>query len=78
MKKALIVLGSVLLLSSFTVGLNEGADKVYICTGGSSQCYHSRNTCSGLRRCSGEIKQITLEQAQKMNRRPCKICCNGN
>lgn len=76
MKKLLLIASSVLVLSSFTLGLNEGVSKVYICTGGKSQCYHYTPKCSGLSRCSGEIKEITLEKAQEIGRRPCKMCCN--
>ena len=48
--------------------------KVYICTGGSSKSYHKYPKCTGLSRCSKEVKEITLEQAINMNRVPCKIC----
>lgn len=47
---------------------------VYICTGPKSQCYHSNSSCRGLRSCSGTIKKVTVKEAEKMNRRPCKIC----
>lgn len=48
--------------------------KVYICTGKSSEVYHSDENCRGLRNCKGEIKQVPLKEAQTMNRRACKIC----
>jgi hypothetical protein len=48
--------------------------KVYICTGGSSKCYHSNSGCRGLNKCSKEIKVITENEAQQMGRRKCKIC----
>ena len=49
--------------------------KVYICTGSSSKRYHSRKDCRGLSNCGGTIKEITMEQAEKQGRTPCKICC---
>ena len=47
---------------------------VYICTGPSSKVYHTSPKCNGLRNCSKDIKKVTLEQAQQMGRRACKIC----
>lgn len=47
---------------------------VYICTGPNAYAYHKTNTCKGLRRCKGEIKEISLEEAKKENRKACKLC----
>lgn len=47
---------------------------VYICTGPSSKTYHVSPKCNGLRNCSKEIKKVTKEQAERMGRRPCKVC----
>ena len=63
-----------MLLGTFGATNNQ---KVYICTGGKSECYHSNKNCKGLSRCSKEIKEISLDDAKKMGRRPCKMCC-GN
>lgn len=49
-------------------------DNVYICTGGSSKRYHCDPDCKGLSRCSGEIEEISEEEAEDMGRTPCKIC----
>jgi hypothetical protein len=49
--------------------------KVYICTGSSSKRYHSKKNCRGLSNCGGTIKELTIEQAEKQGRTPCKICC---
>lgn len=50
------------------------AQTVYICTGKSATTYHKTNKCRGLSRCSGDIKQVTIDKAKSMNRRACKIC----
>ena len=50
------------------------AQMVYVCTGKSATTYHKTNKCRGLSRCSGDIKQVTIEKAKSMNRRACKIC----
>ena len=73
--KNLIILLMLLLFGTLQTTDNQASKTVYICTGGKSVCYHSTPNCKGLRNCSREIKEITLEDAQKMNRRPCKMCC---
>lgn len=45
---------------------------VYICTGAYS--YHSKNTCSGLKRCKADIKKVTISQAKQLGRKPCQKC----
>lgn len=47
---------------------------VYICTGPMSQCYHSDQDCYGLQRCSKSIEAVSLTEAIKDGRRPCKYC----
>lgn len=48
--------------------------KAYICTGGSSKRYHCDQDCKGLSRCSGEIEEVSEDEAEDMGRTPCKIC----
>lgn len=50
------------------------SDNVYICTGSSSKRYHCDPDCKGLSRCSGEIEEVSEEEAEDMGRTPCKIC----
>lgn len=52
----------------------DSGDNVYICTGGSSRRYHCDPDCKGLSRCSGEIEEVSEEEAEDMGRTPCKIC----
>ena len=48
---------------------------VYLCMGGSSECYHKTNDCRGLKSCSKTIKKVTLKEAkEKYHRRPCGYC----
>lgn len=55
---------------------SESSDNnsVYICTGETSTKYHCDRDCRGLSRCSGEIEEVTEEEAEDMGRTPCKIC----
>ena len=52
----------------------ETSCSVYICTGETSTKYHSDPDCRGLSRCSGEIEEVSEEEAEDMGRTPCKIC----
>lgn len=47
---------------------------VYICTGPGAHRYHKTDDCRGLGSCSGEIKKVTVSEAIKMDRTPCRIC----
>lgn len=76
-KLALIVAA----LLCFSSGINvhemnaqEQKSKVYICTGKSATTYHKVKNCTGLSSCKSSIKEVTIKEAQAMNRRPCKIC----
>ena len=52
----------------------DSSDNVFICTGESSERYHCDRDCRGLSRCSGEIEEVSEEEAEDMGRTPCKIC----
>ena len=46
---------------------------VYLCEGPYSKVYHKAADCRGLSNCSTKIYKVTLDDAVKMGRRPCKI-----
>ena len=48
------------------------SESVYICTGPSATKYHSKHNCRGLRKCSCEIKKVSVASARKS-----QIYCNG-
>lgn len=62
------------LISLLNNGGGNSKDTVFVCTGSSSKTYHRIDDCQGLSRCSGEIREVSLEEARKMRRRACKIC----
>lgn len=62
-------------LNAHESSLLEQQTKVYICTGSSATTYHSIKNCRGLSACKSSVKEITLDQAVAMKRKPCKICC---
>ena len=57
-----------------TTPADAGQTYVYICTGPKSVAYHKVSSCKGLNNCSTSVKKVTLTDAKKMGRRPCKVC----
>lgn len=47
---------------------------VYVCTGPKAKKYHATQTCRGLNRCSGSIRQLSVSIARAKGFTPCKIC----
>lgn len=47
---------------------------VYICTGGHARKYHRYRGCRGLNACEGGIEKTTKQKAERVGRKPCKIC----
>lgn len=76
MKQTLLILAT-LLCCSFGTGMThapQAVHKVYICTGPQSKRFHKTPHCKGLQSCSKQIKEVTVEQARKLGRTPCKWC----
>lgn len=55
----------------------EDGTGIYICTGPQSECYHRRRYCRGLKNCSSEVVEVTLDKARRIGRRPCGHCFRG-
>jgi len=54
---------------------SDSKDSVYICTGRYAHVYHQSRACEGLDDCNGSIEEISITKAERMGRRPCKLCC---
>lgn len=51
------------------------AGNVFICISKGSKAYHSSKTCSGIKRCTHEVREVTLNDAKNnYGRVACKIC----
>jgi uncharacterized protein YgiM (DUF1202 family) len=48
-------------------------ESVLICDSNSAYAYHNHN-CSGLNRCRHDVVRISIAEARKLGRTPCKIC----
>lgn len=49
-------------------------NRVYVCTGSTAKRYHSIVDCKGLSKCSGEIIELTVAEAEDYEKTPCKMC----
>ncbi len=48
---------------------------VYVCTDDKDKFYHKRNSCAGLNKCGGEIKNIKSQAAlSKYKKKKCPRC----
>lgn len=47
---------------------------VYVCTGGHAKRYHSVADCQGLSKCSSEVIELTVAEAEDYEKTPCKMC----
>lgn len=74
----LLVLAALILtpVVSLNAGETEALEqqKVYVVMSNTAHVYHSSKDCRGLQNATHKIKQVTVEEAKKMGRRPCKIC----
>jgi hypothetical protein len=53
--------------------LQPTQDKVLVCLSKKAYAYHQKQ-CSGLQRCGATIDTITLAEAKKNGRTPCRTC----
>ena len=74
----LLVFAILLLAPAISLNAGEGQaleqNKVYVVMSTTAHVYHSSKDCKGLQNATHKIKQVTVEEAKKMGRRPCKIC----
>lgn len=50
-------------------------NKVFICVSKGSKAYHSSKSCRGIKKCTHEIREVTLSDAKNTyGRVSCKIC----
>lgn len=51
----------------------QKTQEVYICKSANAHVYHKSQTCMGLSHCASVVEKVLLEDALKMNKRPCGI-----
>ena len=72
--KAFLPLFIVLFFAVNTGMAASGETKVWIVQSSSSQCYHIDKNCRTWKSAKNPIKSVTLQEAKKMGKRPCKVC----
>ena len=72
MKALIVTVG--LILGSFVALQTSEQESVYICTSPKAYAYHKNEDCKFLKRCSYEIKAISIEDAKRKGYKPCKSC----
>lgn len=77
MKKYLCVMLSMFFILVSVNGhdiIPVNAEKVYVCRSGTSYAYH-RKMCSGLKRCTHRIEEMTVKEAEALGHgKPCGYC----
>lgn len=48
--------------------------KVFVVMSNNAYAYHKTRNCSAVKKATHKVKEVTLEEAKEMGRRPCKIC----
>ena len=77
MKRFLIILISFFLsgyISAETHSYDREETKVIIVMSNSAYAYHKTRDCSAVKKAVHPVKEVPLEKAVEMGRKPCKIC----
>lgn len=76
MKKYILILIMLLLATTITFGESSRSaeETVYVVMSSSSYAYHRTRSCSAVKKATHTVKEVTLSEALRMNRRPCKLC----
>ncbi len=66
------------ILSGFSpvgIGFNSNQQtKVIVVMSSNAYAYHKTKNCTAVKKATHKVKEVTLEEAKEMGRRPCKIC----
>lgn len=65
--KTLLLIASL----AFTGVMSTNSTTVYKCANGTTKVYHISKSCSALKRCSHEVKTMTIDEARKEGLRLC-------
>ena len=64
-------------ISSYTLP-QETCDTVYICVSPTAHAYHISRECRGLKKCTHQIKEVSVEKAVAKGYKKCKVCGGKN
>jgi len=72
--KTFIFLFALIMLSCASNNSGNSNAKVYVCHSKASIAYHKYENCRGLQVCSHKIVLETIDEAEMMGKKRCKIC----
>ena len=55
-------------------GVTNDQTKVIVVMSSNAYAYHKTRNCSAVKKATHKVKEVTLEEAKEMGRKPCKIC----
>ena len=74
----------IILISLFLSGLTSAETplcgdtndqtRVIVVMSSNAYAYHKTRNCSAVKKATHKVKEVTLEKAKEMGRKPCKIC----
>lgn len=74
MRTFCIISLSAFLLLLCGCAVKKQQESVYICTGANDDTYHMSLKCKELKKCDGEIGDVTTQDALEIGLRPCAVC----
>ena len=80
MTKHFLLILIALFLSGFTSAETQPCNyadeqtKVIVVMSNNAYAYHKTRDCSAVKKATHKVKEVTLEEAKEMGRKPCKIC----
>ena len=77
MKHIYLILIAFILSGFSPVGIDFSSDqqtKVIVVMSNNAYAYHKTRNCTAVKKATHRVKEVTLEEAKEMGRKPCKIC----
>ena len=77
MKHIYLILIAFILSGFSPVGIDFSSDqqtKVIVVMSNNAYAYHKTRNCTAVKKATHKVKEVTLEEAKEMGRKPCKIC----
>ena len=77
MKHIYLILIAFILSGFSPVGIGFDSDqqtKVIVVMSNNAYAYHKTRNCTAVKKATHKVKEVTLEEAKQMGRKPCKMC----
>ena len=79
MTKRILILFATIFLTCYSSvssvnNLAEDQPKVYVVMSNNAYAYHKSRSCKAVKKATHKVKEVTLNEAKKMGRKPCGMC----